>query len=144
MSVYPVEKVPDIDLGHGHYLTFTTWHPDDLPANREWLGIPDGPLPVVHSWGATIRHYRKDGMLCESCIEFDGHWQRKVHQLEVERAVKEGRTPRPLHVWRVDCWEPLTCYPSLLCKMPILDADGNKIGECGDHGYIKAGKWEPC
>ena len=30
--------------------------------------------------------------------------------------------------WRVESWEPLTLSPSLLCS-------------CGDHGFIRNGKW---
>jgi len=34
------------------------------------------------------------------------------------------------HAWTVESWEPLTISPSLLCK-------------CGDHGFIREGKWVP-
>ena len=34
-------------------------------------------------------------------------------------------------VWTVESWEPLTLSPSLLCKL------------CGDHGFIRAGRWVP-
>jgi hypothetical protein len=30
--------------------------------------------------------------------------------------------------WQVESWEPLTLSPSLLCS-------------CGDHGFIRGGKW---
>ena len=136
-----LELVPDVDLGDDHYLVFTRWAPDDLPANREWLGIPDGPLPVVEKWGANVRHYRPDGVLCEGVIEFDGEWQRRVHQINVDSARRQGR-PEPRYVaWTVECWEPLTCSPSLLCKAPVVDASGKTVGSCGDHGFIRQGKW---
>ena len=112
--VYPVEMVPDIDLGDDHYLNFVSWAPDDLPANRKWLGIPEGPLPSVEKFGATIRHYKPDGQMCEGCITFDGDWQRRVC--------------KPEELWTVENWEPLTASPSLLCA-------------CGDHGFIRSGKW---
>lgn len=109
--------VPDIDLGDDHYLCWTRWALDDLPANRAWLGIPEGePLPVVERWGAIIRHYRPDGVLCEGSITFDGAWQRHT-----DRTAGKG-------LWAVESWEPLTCSPSLLCH-------------CGDHGYIRKGQW---
>ena len=110
----PLEVVPDIDLGHDHYLTFTRWAPEDLLANRRWLRIPDcEPIPIVEKWGASIRHYKPDGQLCEGFVTFDGFWQRKF--------IRDR--------WVVECWEPLTCSPSLLCH-------------CGDHGFIRNGKWE--
>lgn len=31
--------------------------------------------------------------------------------------------------WKVESWEPLTLSPSILCRL------------CGDHGFIKQGKW---
>ena len=143
MTLFPSELVPDLDLGDDHYLVWTRWAPDDLPANRAWLGLPDGePLPVVERWGATVRHYRPDGTLCEGGIEFDGPWQRKVHALNAEASRREGREPPRWVVWTVECWEPLTVSPSLLCQAPILDADGKQVGACGDHGYIRRGQWQ--
>lgn len=71
------------------------------------------PLPVVEHWGAIVRHFRPDGGLCEGCITFDGEWQRKY-------------CTSPL--WSVESWAPLTVSPSLLCA-------------CGDHGFIREGKW---
>lgn len=106
------EMVPDIDLGDDHYLVFTKWAPDDLPANRKRYGVP---LPVVDKWGAIIRHYKPDGKLCEGCITFDGPMQQKFGD----------KVPR----WTVESWEPLTVSPSLQC------------GSCPDHGFIRAGKW---
>jgi hypothetical protein len=119
------EIVPDIDLGDDHYLVFTRWAPEDLPANRERYGAP---LPVVEKWGAIIRHYNPNGQLCESCIQFDGPEQRRVHALHVRDMEGRGEKPAPYIAWTVESWEPLTCSPSLLCH-------------CGDHGFIRGGKW---
>lgn len=33
--------------------------------------------------------------------------------------------------WQVVSWEPLTLSPSLLCM------------RCGDHGFVREGKWVP-
>lgn len=33
------------------------------------------------------------------------------------------------HVWQVVSWDPLTLTPSLLCM------------RCGDHGFVRDGKW---
>jgi hypothetical protein len=70
----------------------------------------------VEKWGAVIEHTAPDGKLCEGCITFDGPVQREV----------EDKTPK----WTVESWEPLTVSPSLLCV-------------CGDHGFIRNGKWVP-
>lgn len=34
-------------------------------------------------------------------------------------------------VWQVESWDPLTISPSLLCRI------------CGNHGFIKNGRWVP-
>jgi len=117
----------DLDLGHDHYLKFTHWAPDDLPSNHKWLGIPEGEsLPVVDRWGAMIRHGE-----CESGIQFDGEWQRKVHELSVAAAQKMGHELSRYIAWTIESWEPLTISPSLLCL------------RCQDHGHIKNGRWVP-
>lgn len=36
----------------------------------------------------------------------------------------------PSFPWRVVSWDPLTLEPSLLCR-------------CGDHGFVRDGKWVP-
>ena len=86
---------------------------------------------MVEKYGAIIRHYRSDGVLCEGCITFDGEWQRKNNAT--------GNYPTPL--WTVECWEPLTVSPSILCKAPVYDAEGKHTGTCDDHGFIRQGKW---
>lgn len=54
---------------------------------------------------------------CSSFVTFDGEVSRK---LEPDR-------PR----WTVESWDPLTISPSVLCR------------RCGDHGFIRNGKWVP-
>ena len=34
-------------------------------------------------------------------------------------------------VWQVDSWDPLTLSPSVLCR------------SCGNHGFVREGKWVP-
>lgn len=107
----------ELDLGHDHYLRFTRWAPDDLPANRERLGVPDGePMPVVERAGAIVRH-RADTETgwCEGGVMFD--------LPELPGFERQNR-------WTVVQWEPLTLDPSLLCS-------------CGDHGVIRDGQWMP-
>lgn len=72
------------------------------------------PLPVIEKAGATIKHPNsKTGEPCLGVIHFD------IPSL-----------PVPIdHKWKVESWEPLTLLPSILCS-------------CGDHGFIRNGKWE--
>lgn len=72
-------------------------------------------LPDVDRYGAIVSHPRPDGTgTCEGAITFDGPVQR-AHDPD-----------RPM--WTVEAWEPLTLSPSLLCH-------------CGDHGFVRAGRW---
>jgi hypothetical protein len=106
-----------IDLGHGHTLRYVGWHPDrDL--NPQYDGTPD-----VEKWGAIVGHpvgphplvpeYMATGY-CEGMVTFDEPVQRQI----------EPNRPR----WTVESWEPLTISPSVLCA-------------CGDHGFIREGRW---
>lgn len=115
-----------LDLGDGHTLRFTAWAPErDIPANAErYAGIPD-----VDRFGAIVTHpiregdtlcegRRKRGSVDEGCciagITFAGDVQRRI------------APDRPS--WTVESWDPLTISPSLLCH-------------CGDHGFIREGRW---
>lgn len=71
-------------------------------------------IPDNDRIGGIIRHTKSDGTVCEGSIWFDCEQTRKVFSSH----------PR----WTVDSWEPLTCRPSFLCH-------------CGDHGFIRDGKW---
>ena len=114
----PQDSCTEIDLGSGHSMRFFQWAPDDLPANRERYGVP---LPVVEKAGITVRHPAKSGPgnqgngRCVSAVHFD------LPELE-----KAGLG---WHAWKVEQWEPLTLSPSLLCET------------CGDHGFIRDGRW---
>lgn len=70
-----------------------------------------GQLPA--RVGAFVGHSKPDGSPCEGMIYFD---------TPIAREHFIGP------YWQVESWEPLTLSPSLLCH-------------CGDHGFIKAGKW---
>lgn len=72
-------------------------------------------LPDVEKYCAVITHKNSDGDRCIAAITFDS---------EVSRAAE----PRKQSKWTVESWEPLTVSPSILCS-------------CGDHGFIRAGKW---
>ena len=85
----------DLDLGDGHWLTFTCWAPD-RKLNPQYDNIPD-----VGKWGAIIRHTKPDGTSCMGCITFDGPVQQRL----------AASNPR----WIVESWAPLSISPSLLC-----------------------------
>lgn len=85
----------------------------DRDLNPQYDGIPDIP-----KCGAQIRHAAPDGVECTSAIHFDIPEVRAVFTEDAHR-------------WAVESWEPLTVSPSLLCM------------RCGDHGFIRRGKWEP-
>jgi hypothetical protein len=101
----------DLDLGDGHTLTFTSWHPD-RELNPQYADLPD-----IEKCGAIVGHPRADGKegRCWSGIYFDSEAVRRVFGDK--------------QIWQVNSWEPLTLSPSLLCR------------ECGDHGFIREGKW---
>jgi hypothetical protein len=114
---------PDLDLGDDHYLWYYGWAPDrDL--NPQYAEFPD-----VEKAGASVGHLRPDGSYCEGAITFDVG---PMSQLRLQKAL-----------WQVQSWEPLTVSPSLLCRAPVFDPDRYRIAgsECGDHGFIRAGRW---
>ncbi|HXH63069.1 MAG TPA: hypothetical protein VNG95_02735, partial [Gemmatimonadales bacterium] len=108
-----------IDLGAGHSMEFFSWAPDDLPANRATFGFP---LPDVPKAGLIIYHpdLKHPGAECVSGLHFDLPELRRFPTSFPNSAV-----------WQVESWEPLTISPSVLCM------------RCGDHGFIKAGRWVP-
>lgn len=102
----------NIDLGEGHSYRFFRWSPE-RDINPQYDGIPD-----IERAGALVTHInKKDGTECESGIFFDEPDVRKVFT-------------NPRSWWQVQSYEPLTLSPSILCM------------RCGDHGFIRNGKWE--
>lgn len=70
--------------------------------------------------GLNDYHKRPDdGSECQGFVAFEGRAWANVW--------KDHPTPPP--TWKVEQWEPLTLSPSLLCR------------SCGDHGFIREGKW---
>lgn len=100
-----------LELGSGHTLRFADWDPD-IRLNTSLKDIAD-QLPARVC--AIVTHRKSDGAFCEGAIFFD---------------VPLARIHFSSHksFWMVDCWDPLTLSPSLLCH-------------CGDHGFIKNGIW---
>lgn len=68
--------------------------------------------------GAIVIHLTPAGVTCESFISMRGRaW---------EREFKEGN---PIASWELISDNPVTLSPSLACRV------------CGDHGFIREGKW---
>jgi hypothetical protein len=75
-----------------------------------------GGIPDEPKAGAIIDHPGPDGSPCSGVVTFDTPTMQQV-------------SPNA-NRWTVESWEPLTIAPSVLCS-------------CGDHGFIRAGRWEP-
>ena len=73
-------------------------------------------LPDVEKWGLIMRHRKPDGGKCMGGVTFDGPVQAEL-------------TPEAAR-WQVVSLDVATLEisPSLLCH-------------CGDHGFIRAGRW---
>jgi hypothetical protein len=71
-------------------------------------------IPDEPKAGAVINHLQADGTPCSGAVTFSTPTTR---QLWPDRAL-----------WTVESWEPLTIWPSVLCS-------------CGDHGWIRDGRW---
>jgi len=68
--------------------------------------------------GASVLHLRPDGTKCEGWIAFRG------------KAWADSFAPDSIATWEVVQEDPLTISPSILCRA------------CGDHGYVRNGRWE--
>jgi hypothetical protein len=67
--------------------------------------------------GANVYHKKPDGSECGGFIAFSGgKWASEFKE-------------NPIATWDVQSFDPLTCSPSLLCRA------------CGDHGFIRGGRW---
>jgi len=88
-----------------------TFWAPDRALNPQYDGIPD-----VERYGAIIDHPNlKTGETCSAAITFAG---------DVQKRIAPNAT-----TWDVQSWDPLTLSPSLLCR------------QCGDHGFIRSGRW---
>jgi hypothetical protein len=67
--------------------------------------------------GANVWHLKPDGSECGGWIAFAGG------------AWAASFAPGAIATWTVESPDPLTLSPSLLCR------------SCGDHGFIRAGRW---
>jgi len=103
-----------LDLGHGHTARPFVWDPD-LDLNPQYA---DPPLPGSpdETVGYIIDHPRADdpSKSCSGAIHLD-----------TPRTQRMGEQNR----WAVHSLDPLHVEPSVLCR------------QCGDHGFIRDGKW---
>lgn len=67
--------------------------------------------------GASVQHKKPDGTDCDGWVAFAG------------RAWADSFGPGAIATWTVEQDEPLTLSPSILCRT------------CGDHGFVRDGKW---
>jgi hypothetical protein len=111
--------VEEVDLGCGHWLRFTSWSPD-RQLNPHFAGIPD-----VEKYGGIVRHATLPSDTSASCLETGWCEGAVTFAGEAQRKLSPAAT-----TWDVLSGEPLTLSPSLLCH-------------CGDHGYIRDGRWVP-
>lgn len=65
--------------------------------------------------GCIETHINSDGRPCEGSVLFD---------VPENGAIRRSK-------WEVLSWNPLTLAPSLLCT------------QCGNHGFVRDGKWVP-
>jgi hypothetical protein len=72
-------------------------------------------IPDVEKFGANIAHQTPSGEECLSAVVFHSEFSKQIYGHDQ---------------WTVESWEPLTLSPSILCK------------RCGDHGWIKEGRWQ--
>lgn len=102
----------DLDLGEDHYLSWT--HQARIDQKEGRPTDERGPI------GAIVSHRLETGHYCFGSIMFD------VPHLREELRIRGTGQPAPL--WKIEYMDPLTLSPSLMCA-------------CGDHGFVRDGKW---
>ncbi len=98
--------------------------PGDLDLGRDrwlrWLSLSNDAaevagIPPTDRFGALVLHRNPTtGERCMGGVRFPSETQRLVDPHSA--------------TWTVESWEPLTLSPSLLHS-------------CGDHGFVRAGRW---
>lgn len=109
------------DIGHGHRIKFYSWSPD-RELNPQYADMPD-----IEKAGLLDEHF--DARCVEPNDPNGRHAGSVMFDLpEVRRAFGDRERP----YWQVESLdiETLTISPSLLCG-------------CGDHGFIRGGRWIP-
>ena len=107
----------EIDLGHGHTLRWTVWHPD-RELNPQYEGLPD-----LDKCTAILKHPTRPDDPWKHCQKL-GYCQGSfTPENEVTRQLFLAQA-----LWQMESEDPLTVSPSILCH-------------CGDHGFIQGGVW---
>jgi hypothetical protein len=113
-GMHDPDWAPDLDLGDGHTLSWVTWRPDRA-LNPQYADLPD-----VDRWGATVNH---------AGVQADGQQPCPGGFITFEQAPEFARLLGDRPTWRIEQPDPLTVSPSLACRL------------CGDHGWIREGRW---
>lgn len=77
---------------------------------------PNPDRPEIERYGMLLKHSTPEGNACMGTVVFAS---------DTAREAEPGKD-----VWEVESWVPLTLSPSILCS-------------CGDHGWVKEGRWIP-
>ena len=94
-----------------------------MPAPGAVLDLGDGHVLTFAYYkddkadGCSIAHKKPDGTPCDGWVAFAG------------RSWAIGFAPGAITTWTVEQDDPLTLSPSVLCR------------SCGDHGFVRAGRW---
>lgn len=98
----------------------TGQEPIDLGHGHTLTILPFPGEPRIERYGCDLEHPRPDnGRRCVGWLVFD---------LPEVRAI----SPAPDDgVWQVESWDPITLSPSVECLV------------CGDHGWVRSGRWVP-
>lgn len=88
----------------------------DIGHNHQIEFVPyrDDPKAALNDY-----HLKADGTECKGFVAIEGGTWAAVFA--------KGQ----IATWKIEQLEPLTLSPSLLCRV------------CGDHGFIREGKWVP-
>ena len=116
---------PDFDFGSGVTGRWVGWHPE-RKLNPQY-GEPGDEhyIPDIDHLGIILTHPH-DGETHTGCINLRTPEAEKLSAYQVSRGYK------PMVMWEVESWDPLTISPSV-----------HQV-DCGWHGYIREGKWIPC
>ena len=94
-----------------------------MDMDKDTLDIGDDHVMTFASYegegrvGASIAHKKPNGEECNGFVAFAG------------RAWARSFAPGAIAAWTVEQDDPLTLSPSVLCRA------------CGDHGFVRGGKW---
>jgi hypothetical protein len=103
------------DIGSDHRIRYYGWAPDrDL--NPQYADRPD-----IEKLGAQIAHPSRPDAQCW-LPDYEGGVGGVMFDIP-------GAEHFPGAKWQLVSWEPLHIEPSVLCRA------------CGDHGYIRDGRW---